>query len=283
MTIFIAEIGCNHQGNIELAKKMIKSLSNLKGGLKVDIVKFQKRTVKDILTKEQYISPHPDEKNSFGKTYGEHREFLEFNKEQHLELKEYCEAYNLEYSSSVFDINSAFEILELKPRHIKISAANNTDMELIKLLDDNFDGDIHISLGMTTKEEEKEIVNAYKKKRKNIILYACTTSYPVENKDICLKEITRLKDVWGREVKAIGLSGHHIGTVPDIAAMALGASYIERHYTIDKNLKGSDQFMSLDYDEYSTLLNNAKIVEEALCYKKTDILECEKPYRKRYR
>lgn len=122
----IAEIGCNHKGDIEIAKQLIHTAAIY---CKADVVKFQKRCNKELLTPEQYNAPHPNPVNSYGNTYGEHREFLEFTSEQHKELKCYCEEVGIEYSTSVWDLTSAKEITTLHPKMIKIPSACNNHRE----------------------------------------------------------------------------------------------------------------------------------------------------------
>lgn len=236
----IAEIGCNHKGNMKVAKEMIEVAAIF---CKVDVVKFQKRNIKELLSEEEYNAPHPDPKNSYGKTYGEHREFLEFNIEQHKELKSYCEKFGLIYSSSVWDITSAKEIASLKPEYIKVPSAMNTHFKMLEWLFRNYEGDIHISTGMTTKAEIDSIVNLAIKEGRNkeVVLYSCTSGYPVPFEDVCLLEINELKEKYADKVKAIGFSGHHLGIAVDIAAYVLGAQYIERHYTLDRTWKGTDR------------------------------------------
>ena len=116
----------------------------------VHIVKFQ-RTNKDLLSNEEYNKPHPVPENSYGSTYGEHREKLEFTFEQHKILKKECEKFNVIYSTSVWDLNAAVEIVKLNPKLIKIPSATNTDLKLLDFLFRNYKGEIHISLGMTKK------------------------------------------------------------------------------------------------------------------------------------
>lgn len=276
----IAEIGTNHMGDINLATQMIDKLSTFPIPNNVQIIKFQKRTPKEILTQEEYNSLHPNPKNSFGKTYGLHREYLEFTIEQHKLLKQYCENHNFIYSTSIFDKTSAKEILSIKPKIIKLSSANNTDYDLIKYLNDNYDGELHISLGMTTRKEEEKIINTVRNKNK-LVLFACTSAYPTEYKDTCLLEIQRLKQTYKNEVKAIGFSAHHIGIIPDIAAATLGAEYIERHFTLNKNFKGTDQPISLNPDEMLELCKNLNIISETLTLKPKEILDVELEIRNR--
>lgn len=281
MTKIIAELCCNHQGNFEIAKKMIDALAEFPDEYKVCIIKFQKRTPKLILSKEEYDRPHPNPKNAFGATYGLHKEALEFTIEQHKILKQYCEDRGFIYSVSAFDMNSVKEVLSLNPKMIKISSANNNDYKLLEYIDNNYNGEIHVSLGMTTREEERKIFNSIKNNRKNLVFYACTSAYPTNEYDICLLELKRLKETYGKYIKAIGFSGHHFGVIPDIAAAVLGAEYIERHFTLDKNMKGTDQYFSLNTVEMLELSKNIFLVNKALTYKSKEILDAEQNVRNR--
>lgn len=164
----IAEIGCNHKGEISIAKEMIMTAATYG---KVDVVKFQKRCNKELLPPEEYNAPHPNPYNSYGSTYGEHREFLEFTKDQHRQIKEWCEEYGVIYSTSVWDITSAKEITELQPKMIKIPSACNLNKPLLQYLCDYFGGEIHISLGMTTKDEEEKIVSFFEKEKEQKMLF----------------------------------------------------------------------------------------------------------------
>ncbi|MCK4798611.1 MAG: N-acetylneuraminate synthase family protein [Spirochaetes bacterium] len=276
----IAEIGCNHMGKEGIAHEMIKEVSNF---CKVDIVKFQKRTPKKLLSPEEYNAFHPNPRNSFGRTYGEHREFLEFDLKQHAQLKKWCEEENVIYTSSVWDLVAAKEIVSLEPKIIKIPSASNFDFEMIEFLITNYPGEIYLSLGMTTKKEEEEIVSFFinKKRNKDVVLFACTSGYPVPFGDICLYEIKRLKDLYESNVKGIGFSGHHLGIAADIAALTLGATYIERHFTLDRTWKGTDHVTSLEPDGLRKLTRDLKNVAKALEFKKNDILDIEKEQRKK--
>ncbi|NLU47023.1 MAG: N-acetylneuraminate synthase [Syntrophomonadaceae bacterium] len=280
--IVIAEIGCNHKGDLEIAKEMILTA---KVFCKVDAVKFQKRSVKEILTPEEYNAPHPNPYHSYGKTYGEHREFLEFSLEQHLELKKLCDEQGITYSCSVWDLTSAKEIASLDPPFIKIPSALSDNYEVLGWLCSNYSGDIHVSTGMTTKHEIKSIVDFFIKHKRNhdLVLYHCTSGYPIEFKDACLLEIVRLRKEYGDIVKAIGFSGHHNGIAIDIAAYTLGASIIERHYTLDRTWKGTDHAASLEPDGLRKLKRDLMAAYEALQFKQVDILEIEEPQRRKLR
>ena len=274
----IAEAGCNHMGKMEIAKDLIETAAHF---CKADAIKFQKRCPRELLTEKQYNAPHPNPMNSYGNTYGEHREYLEFDIEQHTQLKKWCEEAGIIYSTSVWDLTSAKQIASLNPLFIKIPSACNNHFEMLQWLCDNYEGEIQLSLGMTTKEEEEQVVQLFEKNRraKDLILYSCISGYPVAFEDVCLLEITRIKEQYGERVKAIGFSGHHLGIAIDVAAYTLGAEYIERHYTLDRTWKGTDHAASLEPDGVRKLVRNLNETYNALTYKNEDILLVEKTQR----
>jgi len=276
----IAEIGCNHKGDIEIAKELIRVAKIF---CNADIVKFQKRKNTELLTEEQYNAPHPNPANAYGNTYGEHREFLEFSLDQHAQLKKYCDEMDIVYSSSVWDLTSAMEIASLNPTLIKIPSACNNHYVMLKWLCRNYKGEIHLSVGMTTKQEIDDLVSFFVKegRNKDVVLYSCTSGYPVPFEDICLLEITNLKNKYGSIVKEIGFSGHHLGIAIDVVAYSLGATYIERHYTLDRTFKGTDHAASLEPEGLRKLVRDLIAVEKALTYKQTDILEIERVQREK--
>ncbi len=274
----IAEIGCNHKGEFETALEMIKVAKIF---CEADVVKFQKRCNRELLTEEQYNAPHPNPWNSYGKTYGEHREFLEFTAEQHKQLMDYCKELGITYSTSVWDMTSAKEIAALKPELIKIPSACNNNLEMLRWLCENFGGEIHVSLGMTTHDEEQAVVELFEqeKRNKDLVLYSCTSGYPVPFKDCCLLEISRLVETYGDRVKEIGFSGHHNGIAIDVAAYTLGASVVERHYTLDRTWKGTDHAASLEPDGLRRLKRNLIAAYDSLTCKTEEILPIEQVQR----
>ena len=274
----VSEIGCNHKGSLEIAKEMVKVTAEFVGA---DYVKFQKRTNKELLSEEEYSTPHPNPKNSYGATYGEHREFLEFSVEEHEELKHFCEKLNVGYATSVWDFTSAKEIAALKPDFIKIPSACNLNFAVIDYLLSDYSGDIHVSLGMTNRAEEKRIIERFEDSGvlDRLVLYACTSGYPVPHQDVCLLEIKRFNQNYKDRVKAIGFSGHHLGIAIDVAAQTLGAEWIERHFTLDRTWKGTDHAASLEPDGFRRLVRDSKAVAESLEEKPQEILEIEKPQR----
>lgn len=274
----IAEIGCNHKGDFNIAKELIAK-AKLCGA---NVAKFQKRNNRQLLTPEQYNALHPDPENSYGKTYGEHREFLEFDVKQHGELKKYCEEIDITYSTSVWDEISAKEIIGLNPSYIKVPSACNNNYKILQILRDDYNGDVHISTGMTTKNEIEEMISFFEEKdasRPRVVLYSCTSAYPVPFEDICLLEITRLREKYGTRIKSIGFSGHHLGIAVDIAGYVLGAEWIERHFTLDRTWKGTDHAASLEPGGLGKLTRDLAAVHKALTFKSKEILDIEEVQR----
>jgi len=276
----IAEIGCNHMGDMEIAKDLIR----LAKECHCQVAKFQKRNNRELLTEEQYSTPHPNPWNSYGDTYGAHREYLEFSAAQHQELKDYCESIGVEYCTSVWDVTSANEIIALNPGFIKVPSACNNNYPMLKVLRDTYQGEVHISFGMTTQAEEEEVVKFFEETgaaQSRLVIYSCTSGYPVPFKDICLLEINRLYKSFGTRVKEIGFSGHHLGIAMDVAAYTLGARWIERHFTKDRTWKGTDHAASLEVPGMQKLVRDLEHTFEALQPKGTEILEIEMVQRKK--
>jgi len=274
----IAEIGCNHKGDMQIAKELIQMAKIF---CNVDAVKFQKRHNIELLTEEQYNSPHPNPSNSYGDTYGAHREYLEFDVAQHQELKSFCESIGIDYSTSVWDLTSAKEIASLQPKFIKIPSACNNNITMLKWLCEHYKGELHISTGMTTKSEIEDLVQLFSEhnRAKDLVLYNCTSGYPVPFEDVCLLDINLLIENYGNQVKHIGFSGHHLGIAVDIAAYTLGAPIIERHYTLDRTWKGTDHAASLEPMGLRKLSRDLNAVHKALTFKSQDILPIEQVQR----
>lgn len=274
----IAEIGCNHLGEVDTARQFIDVLASFCG---VTHLKLQKRCSRELLSDEQYNSAHPVPENSYGATYGEHREHLEFSLDTHKELKKYCDERGVVYSTSVWDVTSLREIMQIDPVLIKIPSATNTHKELLRTAFEDYPGQIHISLGMTTLKEERELIQLAESKSrlKDVVLYACTSGYPIKAEEACLLELSRLKKMYGGSVFGIGYSGHHNGIALDIAAYTLGAEFIERHFTLDRTWKGTDHAASLEPDGMRRLNRNLAEVQQALNFKPKEILDIETPQR----
>ena len=285
----IAGIGCNHKGDMGIARELIQVAAQV---CKAHVAKFQKRNNRELLTPAEYSTPHPNPANSYGDTYGAHREFLEFSVDQHAELKEECERQGIEYSTSVWDLTSAREIASLNPGLIKIPSATNQHYELQRYLCENYGGEIHVSTGMTDHAEIERLVDFYAEmgRSKDLVLYACTSGYPVPFEDLALLEINRLQEKFGDRVKFIGFSGHHLGIAADVAALAVGRTgqhrygqgtfgYVERHFTLDRTWKGTDHAASLEPDGLRRLCRDIRHVDQSLTYKSDEILPIEQVQR----
>lgn len=278
--VVVAEIGCNHKGDFEIAKELI----TLAKECKASYAKFQKRNPKELLTEEQYNRPHPNPMHSYGETYGEHREKLELTKDQHRELMQFCENTGIRYATSVWDVTSTKEIIGLNPAYIKVPSACNTNFQLMEELRDTYNGDVHISFGMTTHEEEEKVVSFFEENqsaKNRLVIYSCTSGYPVPFENVCLLEISRLSSTFGNRVKEIGFSGHHLGIAIDMAAYTLGARWIERHFTKDRTWKGTDHAASLEPQGMSKLVRDLNATYKSLTYKQEEILEIEKVQREK--
>lgn len=268
--VVVAEIGCNHLGSFEIAKELIRLAKNCGA----NYAKFQKRNPKELLNEQQYNEPHPDPYHAYGKSYGLHREALEFTLQQHAELKKYCEQNQIGYACSVWDVTSVKEIISLHPQYIKIPSACNNHFEVLKTLRDDFPGDVHVSLGMTTPGEVENIVHFFEEKnaaKNKLILYCCTSGYPVEFNDVYLLQIKKIADTYTGRIKQIGFSGHHKGIAVDIAAYTLGAVWIERHFTKDRTWKGTDHAASLEVPGLQKLIRDLQHTYEALQFKTDEL------------
>jgi len=274
----VAEIGCNHMGLINIAKELIDLAKDSGAGC----VKFQKRNNKELLTKEQYNTAHPVMSNSFGKTYGEHREFLEFDVAQNKELKVYCDSIGIIYSTSVWDVTSAKEMITLETEFLKVPSACNNNYEMLKVLRDEFKGQVQLSIGMTSRKEVEEIISFFEETnqaKSRLLIYACTSGYPVPAKDVALLEINWLYHNYEERVNKIGFSGHHLGVALDVAAYTLGARWIERHFTKDRTWKGTDHAASLEPQGLQKLVRDLNASYKALNFKDSEILPIEQEQR----
>jgi N-acetylneuraminate synthase len=154
---------------------------------------------------------------------------------------------------------------------------------MLAYLCDGFRGEIHVSLGMTQRREEEEIISFLEERGRlgSTVLYACTSGYPVPFEDLCLGEIVRLNEAYGSRVAGIGFSGHHLGIAADVAAQTLGVTWIERHFTLDRTMKGTDHAASLEPDGMRKLVRDVAAVNSALTTKPEEILPIEKAQRQK--
>ncbi len=253
----IAEFGHNHQGSIETAKKMIDSAAECG----VNSIKLQKRSNKTLYTKEMYNKPY-EHGDSFGKTYGEHREALEFNKKQYIELKQYAESKALVFFATPFDFESVDFLEELGTPAYKIASGDITNYPLIEYIA-NKGRPVFLSTGASTMEEVKNAYHILQKKVAQICIMQCTSGYPVENyQEINLRVIETYKREFPDAI--IGYSGHENGIVLPVVAYILGARVIEKHFTLNRSMKGRDHKFSLEPVGMRKMVRDLKRTHEAL-------------------
>lgn len=268
----VAEIGCNHQGDIDIAKEMINS-AKLAG---VDFCKFQKKSIDDY---PEWKNNLYNSENSFGETYYDHRKYLEFTIEQHMFLKKYCEKIGVDYSCSVWDLRSAKEIISLNPIYIKIPSARNNDYELLEYVYSNYNKYIHISMGMASREEREELYNYLNDKKNRTVIYWTTSDYPAKFEDLFLLEI---KDIVKR-FKYVGYSSHNLGIAVSLITYVLGVHFIEHHFTLDRTMKGTDHSASLEPTGMKKICRDLKVAEKSLTYKGDNITDGEQINRNKLR
>jgi len=270
----VAEACCNHMGDISIAEDMIKT-AKLCGA---DYIKFQKRNPEISVPKNQQHKSHPRPEQSFGDTYLNHRKYLEFNIDQQKHLQDVCKKTGIEYSCSVWDIKSAQEILSLSPNYVKIPSAMNNNYKLLDYVYQNSHCDVHVSLGMINSEEIEQLSDYLSAYIDRTVVYWTTSGYPVKFEELFLLEIQKLVERFPR----VGFSGHHLGIAADVAAYVLGATWIERHFTLDRTWKGTDQAASLEPSGLEKLCRDIKAIQKSLQYK-VGITNDEKKNRQKLR
>jgi sialic acid synthase SpsE len=269
-TFIIAEIGNNHQGNIELFKKMIVRAKECG----VDAVKSQKREPKECLTSEQYNRPY-EGPHSFGETYGKHREALELSRAEWTEAMRLADDLGFPLFASVFDITSARFMKDLAVEMIKIGSAEVTKLELLEEVA-GYSLPVLMSTGMSTLEEIDKAVEIFKANKADLTLMHCTSCYPCAYEDINLRIIPELEK---RYNVPVGFSGHHSSVAIDAASVAMGAVAVERHFTLDRTMKGTDHAASLEPEGMKKVVKYIRATKLAMGSPEKRILECEKPIR----
>ena len=271
-TFFIAEIGINHNGNINNALKLIQS-AKLAG---CDAVKFQKRDIDLVYTKD-YLSELRD--SPWGKTQRDQKEGLEFSKDQYNEINDYFSKKNISWFASAWDLNSQKFLKDFDLKYNKIASAMIVYDELLDLVSKE-KKHTFISTGMATFEMIDNAVNIFKKNNCPYELMHTVSTYPMKSEDANLNLILKLKDKYKCNV---GYSGHETGTAISIASCAIGASSLERHITLDKSMYGSDQSASLEAPALRYLVGAIRKIESAMGNGEKTIIDAEKPVAEKLR
>lgn len=271
-TFIVAEIGINHNGNINLAKKLIDT-AVIAG---CDAVKFQKRTVDRVYTKE-YLEELRE--SPWGTTQRDQKEGLEFGKEEYDEIDCYCKEKEIEWYASAWDIESQKFLQHYNFKYNKVASAMLTNQEL--LVEIAKEGKYtFIATGMSTYEEIDCAVSIFKKYNCAYELMHCNSTYPMPVEEANLKMINMLSQKYQCKV---GYSGHEEGTLVSICAVAAGATSIERHITLDKKMYGSDQKASIEPYELCRLVKDIRTTEKIMGNGEKTLSEAEKEVKKKLR
>lgn len=266
-TYLIGEIGQNHNGSMEIARQIIDKVAepvvdNLFGTelKRMDAVKLTKRDLNEELTRSAMSKPY-DNPNSFGKTYGEHRAFLELDDEQHYELYQYAKEKGLEFVETLCATGCLSMLRYFQPDNLKVASRDLTNLPLLNAMAETKIPMI-LSTGMGGKQELDNALDTISKHHENITVLHCLSQYPSEYKNINLRTIDYLKKQYPKYT--IGYSDHSIGIAVPVAAVAMGAKVIEKHITLDRSMKGTDQKGSLAPDGIYRMVRDIRNIEESL-------------------
>jgi len=252
----IAEIGHNHQGNLENAKQLFKSAKECG----VDAVKLQKRDNKTLYTKEMYNRLY-DNRNSFGKTYGEHREFLEFDKAEYVELQQYAVELGLTMFATAFDFKSADFLADLDVPAYKVASGDLRNIPLLKYIA-GLDKPMIVSTGGGTLENVQRAYDAIMPINTQLCIMQCTAAYPANHDELNLRVIETFKQQFPDII--IGLSDHENGIAMALVAYILGARVVEQHFTLNHTWKGTDHAFSLEPIGMRKLVRDLRRARDAL-------------------
>lgn len=253
MAFVIAEIGINHNGDIEIAKKLIDG-AVFSG---CSAVKFQKRTVEKVYSKEELDAAR---ENPFGKTNRDLKMGLEFGQTEYDEIDRYCREKKIEWFASAWDIDSQKFLQQYNLRYNKVASAMLTNRELLEMIAQEGKYTF-ISTGMSTMDEIEKAVDIFRQVECPFELMHCNASYPIKDEEANLQTIPELRKRFNCKV---GYSGHEVGLVTSCAAVALGATSIERHITLDRAMFGSDQAASVEILGFYRLVRYIQTVERAM-------------------
>ncbi|MBI2288034.1 MAG: N-acetylneuraminate synthase family protein [Chloroflexi bacterium] len=271
--VFIsAEVGINHNGDMDIARKLI-DVAAFAG---CDAVKFQKRTIDLVYTKEFLDSPR---ESPWGTTQRAQKEALEFGEDEYDMIDDYCRSKGIEWYASAWDIESQSFLRKYDLRHNKVASPLLTHTKLLKVIAEE-KKPTFISTGMSTIAEIEKAVALFRKYDCPFELQHCNSSYPMENEEANLRCIITLRDKFGCKV---GYSGHERGLQISLAAVALGATSLERHITLDRAMYGSDQAASVEPHGLELLVRDVRIIEAALGDGVKTVHESEIPNLKKLR
>jgi sialic acid synthase len=252
----IAEIGHNHQGSLEQAKAMVTMAKDCGA----NAVKVQKRSNRTLYTREFFDQPY-DNEFSFGKTYGEHREALELDRDAYVELRRYARELGMTFFATPFDVESADFLAELDMPAYKIASADLLNTPLLRQVA-SFGKPMLLSTGGATMEDVERAVDAIRPLNEQLCILQCTAAYPCETEDLHLRVITTLRGHYPEFV--IGLSDHQNGISMALVAYMLGARVIEKHFTLNHAWKGTDHAFSLMPEGLRKLVRDLRRVPVAL-------------------
>jgi len=273
MTFIIAEIGINHNGDIEIAKKLVE-LAKSAG---CDAVKFQKRTVEKVYSKSVLDSPR---ESPWGKTTRDQKLGLEFGKKEYDEINQHCLLYGIDWFASAWDIDSQLFLRQYDLKYNKIASAMLTNIELLETVAQE-GKHTFISTGMSTMEEIKNAVDIFKKSNCSFELMHTNSSYPMKIEEANLMCIPMLKKEFDCNV---GYSGHEVSAYRvSLIAASLGATSIERHITLDRTMYGSDQAASLEPPGLKRMIKDVRSVESVLGDGEKRVWDSEIPVKKKLR
>ncbi len=269
----IAEIGHNHQGNLETALKMVKVAASCG----VQAVKFQKRDNRSLYTKAFYNKPY-DNENSYGTTYGEHREFLEFGKDEYMELKKCAEENGIEFMATAFDFKSVEFLEGIGIGSYKVASGDVTNTPLLEYIA-RLGKPMLVSTGAANLEEIKIAYETILKYNNKLCLLHCIAGYPAEYHDLNLRVIETLKREFPEAVT--GYSGHDNGIVAPVIAYMLGAVVVEKHFTLNHAWKGTDHKFSLEPEGMRKMVRDLRRVDISLGTGRRIIYDFEMDARKK--
>lgn len=266
-TYIIGEIGQNHNGSVDIAKLIVELVSR---PVKEDVfgldlkpmnaVKMTKRDLSEELTTSQMNRVY-DTPNSFGHTYGEHRAFLELSDEEHFEVYKYAKSLGLGFVETLCAIGCLSLLKLFTPDYLKVASRDLTNLPLLERLAET-QIPIILSTGMAGKKELDDALDVITRYHSNISILHCVSQYPTQPDNLNLETITYLKKHYGQY--KIGFSDHTIGIAAPIVAVGMGAEIIEKHITIDRRMKGTDQAGSLGPDGVNRMIRDIRIVERWL-------------------